>query len=395
MKFPQDERGQTLVLTALSMAILLGCMAVALDVSILFRAKRRVQSAADAAAIAAALNYYYGGTATQVRAASNSAATANGITDTTQVSTTIGPTHGTHLGSAYVEVIITQPNPTIFMGTFGQLFGSSNSYNPVNVAARAVAGIAPGQICMYALDPTAKDAVDVQGAAVINAPHCVIQINSSDNTALCSTGGATINSDGIRIVGAQNPSGKCNKSQSNAQTGVNTVPNPFANLPDPTCNAGNTFGVGGSNPQIINGTQLKNNAGTTKTFTPATQTFGSGGTTTSASVVCFSDNNLTIPDGVTLGTAGGNAIFVFQHGVTIGSDTINGTIDVAGGNFGQGNTALVIKAPADPTATYNGIALYVPSTTVSDLCRFLQFLQGHAGAGWMPSDTVWLRLCQP
>ncbi len=188
MKFQKDENGQTLVLTALSMAILLGCMALALDVSLLFRARRRVQTAADAAAIAAALKYYYGGTSTQVTAASNSAATANGITDTNQVATTIGPTLGSHLGSEYVQVIITQPNPTIFMSTFGLLFGSTSSYNPLNVASRAVAGITPGATCMYALDKTAKDALDVQGAAVINAPHCVIQVNSSDNTALCTTG---------------------------------------------------------------------------------------------------------------------------------------------------------------------------------------------------------------
>jgi Putative Flp pilus-assembly TadE/G-like len=350
MKFPRDERGQTLVLTALSMAILLGCMALALDVSILFRAKRRVQTAADAAAIAAALKYYYGGTSTQVTAASNSAATANGITDTTQVATTIGPTHGTHLGSAYVEVIITQPNPTIFMATFGQLFGSTNSYNPVNVAARAVAGIAPGQTCMYALDPAAKDALDVQGSAVINAPHCVIQVNSSDNTALCTTGGATINSDGIRIVGAQNPSGKCNKSQANAQTGVNYVADPFAGLATPTC----TPGVNVSPATTI--TQTVANSLPTHA-----QTTGSGASTTTATVTCFSGSNVTVNDGVTMGTAGGDSIFVFQNGVKLGSATINGTVALAGGSFSQGNNALVMKAPTTGT-TYNGIALWVQST---------------------------------
>jgi hypothetical protein len=352
MKFPRDEQGQTLVLTALSMAILLGCMAIALDVSILFRAKRRVQTAADAAAIAAALKYYYGGTAAQVTAASNSAATANGITDTTQVSTTIGPAHGTHLGSAYVEVIIVQPNPTIFMGTFGQLFGSANSYNPMNVASRAVAGITPGQICMYALDPTAKDALDVQGTAVINAPHCVIQVNSNDNTAVCSTGNkASINADGIRIVGAQNPSGKCNKSQPNAQTGVNYVTDPFAGLATPTCTPGVNVSAATTITQAI--------ANTLPTFA---QTTGSGGTATTATVTCFSGSNVTVNDGVTLGTAGGNSVFVFQNGVKLGSDTINGTVDLAGGGFGQGNTALVIKAPANTSSTYNGIALWVQST---------------------------------
>ena len=376
MKTFCNEDGQTLVFTALSMTMLLGIMGLAIDTSLLFRAQRKVQTAADAAAIAAGLEYFYNGTVTtsscgtgtgNVACAAYTAASHNGVTNNNQVTVNIGPTSGWHTGSSYVEVVIKQPNPTFFMAAFGQLFGS-RSFSSVNVGGRAVAGIVPGQACMYALDSSAADAVDVQGAAVITAPHCAIQINSNNSTALCSTGSATINSSGIRIVGAQNPSGKCNKSQANAQTGVNTVPNPLASLPNPTCNAGNTFSVGGSNPQITSGTQLKNKAGTTVSFTPVTETSGSGANTTTASVVCFSDSNLTIPDGVILGTVSGNSIFVFQNGVTLGSDTINGTVDVAGGNFSQGNSSLVVKAPANTSYTYNGIGLMVPATNTSVTC---------------------------
>ena len=85
-------------------------------------------------------------------------------------------------------------------------------------------------------------------------------------------------------------------------------------------------------------------------------------------MVCFSDNNLTIPDGVTLGTAGGNSVFVFQNGVNLGSNTIYGTVDLAGGVLSQGNTALVIKAPANTSYTYNGIALMKPPTNTTVSC---------------------------
>ena len=58
----RDESGQTLVLAALMGVLLLGFMALALDVGLLFNARRKVQIAADAAATAGAqayLNYGY------------------------------------------------------------------------------------------------------------------------------------------------------------------------------------------------------------------------------------------------------------------------------------------------------------------------------------------------
>jgi hypothetical protein len=360
MKLFRNEQGQMLVMTALCMASLLGFMALALDVSLLFRAKRRVQTAADAAAIAGALEYYYNGTIStsgcgtgvgNVACASDTAALNNGISSANQVTTHIGPTQGYHLGAEYVEVIITQPNPTVFMAFFG--------FTPVNVGGRAVAGITPGGTCAIALNKTAADSVDVQGAAQINMPHCALQINSTNDTALCTTGGkAQIVADAIRIVGAQNPKGKCNKTQPNAQTGVNAMPDPFANLPSPTCTPGTnvssattiTAAVAGSLPSQV-------------------QTTGSGATATNATVTCFSAANVSINSGVTLGTAGGNAIFVFQNGVTLsGTTTINGTLDIAGGQFTQGNTALTITAPADTTATYNAMALIYPSTNTTNSC---------------------------
>ena len=59
MKSIRGESGQVLVLTVLCMAVLLGFMSLAIDVGLLFRAKRNVQIAADAAAIAGALDYKY------------------------------------------------------------------------------------------------------------------------------------------------------------------------------------------------------------------------------------------------------------------------------------------------------------------------------------------------
>jgi Flp pilus assembly protein TadG len=387
MKFFRDESGQTLVFTALLACCLMGFMALAIDVGVLFRAQRKLQTAADAAAIAAGLASDYGMTVSgcgtgvsSVTCAAYKAAASNGVTDTTQITVNNPPLNGSHTGAEYYEVIIRQPNPTIFMSTFGSLMpgGNNPNYSTVTVGARAVSGIVAGQACTYALDKHADDAFDVQGAAVITTPNCSIQINSDSQQALCSTGGATINANAINIVGAQDPKGKCNKSQSNVTTGSTYVTDPLSGLTYPTCNGTNTFSVGGTNPTISSSTQLTNKAGTKVTFSPQTQTVGSGASATTASVVCFSDPNVTIASGVTLGTVttdpngnyiGGNEVFVFQNGVQIGgSVTIGGTLDNAGGSLAQNNFALTIYAPADTTATYNGLALIVPPTNTSNTC---------------------------
>src|SRR6266536_4587256 len=53
-KLRRNERGQAFVITAFSMAVLIGMGALVLDVGSWFRTKRRLQSTSDAAALAGA-----------------------------------------------------------------------------------------------------------------------------------------------------------------------------------------------------------------------------------------------------------------------------------------------------------------------------------------------------
>jgi uncharacterized membrane protein len=53
MEKQDNESGQVMILTALCMTVLLGFLALAVDVALLFRARRNVQITADAAAIGA------------------------------------------------------------------------------------------------------------------------------------------------------------------------------------------------------------------------------------------------------------------------------------------------------------------------------------------------------
>jgi hypothetical protein len=80
MRNRSGENGQVIVLVLLSMGLLLGVLALAIDVGVLFRAKRNVQIAADAAAFAGALDYYYNGSDATAESRGALAAEANGMT---------------------------------------------------------------------------------------------------------------------------------------------------------------------------------------------------------------------------------------------------------------------------------------------------------------------------
>jgi Flp pilus assembly protein TadG len=379
MKMMKDDSGQILALTVLSMTLLIACVALAVDVGVLFRAKRNAQIAADSAAIAGAMEYAYG--SGSVTTAADNAALANGFPSST-VTVIPSPTNGYHTGAGFVEVDINQPNPTVFMSMFVN--------GKVNVGARAVAGDVAGQACVYVLDPTDANALYLQGSADISTPNCGIQVNSSSTSAFCDQGSATVEAPFIHIVGSQSGSGKCGKAPGSTPVSNGSAPvaDPFNNLPGPNpataCTGANTVSVA-----------------TVTAATPIPSTSVTSGTTT-ASVTCFSSSNVTLSSGLTLGTAGGNQIFVFENGVKIGGTmTVNGTIDVYQGTFSQGNSALTVTAPANKADTYNGIAIMEPSSnTTSGTCKDglgepclqLQFGSGYGklnGIVYAPTSQVY------
>jgi hypothetical protein len=415
MKLFRDEGGQTLVFTALLMCCLMGFMALAIDIGVAYRTQRRLQTQADAAAIAAALCgtegvqfcKQFGGT--DVSSVAQGAATANGMPSSATLTGPRTPSYGQHKNTGYYEVIITQPSPAIFMATFGGMFNGGNANNPLTIGARAVAGKVPGQTCLYVLNPSNGGALTVKGGggnskapATIYAPDCSIQVNSDAGDALCSTGSkANIISQNIMVVGGQNKQGKCNGVQSNVQTGVGQVQDPYTGIKDPSngCGAGNTFGLAtqypksniGANPTLSfdSGTGVFTITGTVagKATTITTGTVASGGTGVgetaytpvsggpSVNEICFSDAGLTLTS-PTLGGVGSstdNEMFVFQNGFTIGGNsmaTINGTVDIAGGSFNESNVNLLINGPTgDATSQpYTSLAFMVLEPTQVNGC---------------------------
>ena len=347
------------------MAVLMGFMALAIDVGLLFRAKRNMQIAADAAATAAALNYLYYGSVSTAKTAAINAAAADGVTITTHDINTpplSGPNTGSSAGS-YFEVIPHQAQGTTFMGIISHA-------SSVNVAARAVAGTpAASKACIWIGNPTGTDTFHLQGNTTITAAGCGIYVNSSAAGGLKVTGGSTsVTAAYFDVVG--NYSGKSTPP-------TNPVPNsppqsnPLGTIPGPDpatdCTGANTV--------------------TAANVTSSTSISATNG------ITCFSAANVNLSAGITLP---GGVVYVFENGVniggtmTLGSSTSGVTLDIYSGSFSQGNSNLSIFAPT--SGTYNGIAIMQPASNANQLQ--VQFGSGNEtldGMIYAPGAEVYLQ----
>ena len=120
MRIFKEESGQALLITALFTGIVfLGVAALAIDVGMLYRERRIVQTAADAGALAAAVGESKG---TNITTSADAAATQNGLNIVSATPTagqaTVTAVDGIagKTGTAYVQVTVTNYTPTFFMG---------------------------------------------------------------------------------------------------------------------------------------------------------------------------------------------------------------------------------------------------------------------------------------
>lgn len=244
-RFGRADEGQALVLTALALVVLLLMAGLGVDVGYLRYQKQQMQKAADAGALAGATALAYNG---NWNAAAVADVNANGFTTTKTDGTTNGVTITVNSPpktagdpfqnqSGYVEVIVSQPQPTFFMRV-------SNVY-AVPVSARSVASaVAPGSPCILVLAPSGSDTFDARGNIGINS-SCAIYVNSSDSLALDKKGGSgTIKANYIGIVGGCQGSGGSGctppavvSDLSSGQlpvTGIAPFTDPLSSVPTPT-----------------------------------------------------------------------------------------------------------------------------------------------------------------
>lgn len=214
--------GQVLLLVAIALVVLMAFPALAVDVGEFWSVRRHMQTAADAGAIAGAIALRE---KRDVTAAADTVISTNGFTDDSQgaeVAVNVPPTEGKYAGDpTYVEVIITQPQPTYFLRVLG--------YHTVTVSARSVASSVDGPNCVYALDPSDSGTLTIGGSSSVTL-SCGAIVDSNNATALNSNGGATMTATNIGVVGGYSGSGFIPAPV----TGLAAAPDPLAYLQPPT-----------------------------------------------------------------------------------------------------------------------------------------------------------------
>lgn len=363
----RNENGQLLVATALSISMLLGVLGLALDSGMLFRAKRCEQIAADAAAVAGALDYKYNDDGDSAVAAGRAAAEQNGFTDGaggTTVSINIPPKYGETAGfSGYIEAVVQYPSPTYFMNMFG--------FKSVTMTSRAVAGTGSTYACVWTLDKSGR-AISISGSADLNTPGCSIYDDSAASNALTLTGGGAITAKSIGVVGNYSVSSNGVLSPI-PMTGLAPAADPLSSLSVPTpststCSGSNcNISVSGSNDITLSPgtyTSISNTGSGTITLTSGDYTITGDVTSSSSGKLVFGAGSYTI-GGKLSGT--GSSSMEFGSGVYIvggnldlsGSGTLSGsgvTFYTEGSTSVSGDSNLTLSAPT--SGIYSGVLFF-------------------------------------
>ena len=323
-----DRQGQTTIVMALSIFTLCGMAGLSVDVGTLFRAKRILQTVADAGAIAAAAEGRYGddnAAALDIAARNGATNGANGYTVTESIT-----------ASGY-RVTATQAAPTYFMKLF--------HLNSMTVSATAVANNGPASNCIYTLDPSGID-VGMTGTANLSMPNCGIIINSGSSNGLNMTGTSTLAAASIGIVGGYNTTNNTAYSPTPV-TGVAPAPNPLAYLSPPSYTPSSCL----SDPHVTGtGTVLGPSTAGGEVCYNGLSISGSGDTILEPGVYVING---------AMSMSGSGSLKMDPsidpksgEGVTIYLAPPNGSLSLTGSG------ALNLSAPSDPTNPYNGILFY-------------------------------------
>jgi Flp pilus assembly protein TadG len=369
MKSLKDESGQTLVLVAAFMGIvMLGFLALALDIGYVFQQKRLAQSAADAAVVAY-VEEQSAGDSGNAQAAANAIAKLNGfdVSATTNPATvSIGaPTSGNYSGSgSYYQAIVSKPVPTLLLSAF---LGKTKT---MTVSGRAVAGgglSSPSCVC---LEGTTGQDLNMSNNAQISSSACGVVVNSSSSNAVGFVGSAGISSLSLATVSSTwdnstniNNGGTLNNTK--VILGISTSCSP-ATPAVPTYNSAECT----ADPLTHYG-----NGGSSYSVGPSSN--ASYTTTQSGNLACYT--SLTVGannDAVNINPG----IYVINGG-ELHFESGSGGYSNTGGSgvtfFLTGNASLVIDNGANvnltaPTSgTYDGIVIYqdpggTPSTDTGD-----------------------------
>lgn len=250
------RRGVVLVVFAIVLIAILGMVGLVVDGALLTATHRQAQNAADAAALAAAMDRMRGRSTTDATAtATTFVRTHNGLTTAPAPTVNFPPASGAYAGkNGYVEVIVNAPVQTYLIHVLGVARNQQ-------VTARAVAGYearSAGEGVMV-LNPDARPGLDVSGGGTLRVEGRVV-VNSegggvdendqpinNGNIGFAARGGQPNSETGIFAIDIDVVGGVDNPTSfkpfdptdpSPLRTRQLPEPDPLINLPTPTVASG-------------------------------------------------------------------------------------------------------------------------------------------------------------
>jgi Flp pilus assembly protein TadG len=293
-----DKRGNTAILFALAMPIFVGMVGLGVETGIWYYKQRTLQTAADVAAIAGAVEKRSGNGYTTIRNAATAEAAEHDWTSA-QGTITVNnpPTSGNYVGNTNaVEVLLTMPATRYFSSIF--------STSTVTEHARAVAQTSVGgEACILGLDPTAGGAVTFTGNNLTFLNGCNVMSNSLSPSALIVNGSADVTAPcAMAAGGVQFDDGLTLTQCTEPQTGVPPATDPFKTVAEPAVSGPCLSLPSGNGAETLSpgrycgGGNLKG----VKTFSPGTYIFdggdfriNAGADVTGSGVTMYMANNAT------------------------------------------------------------------------------------------------------
>ena len=392
MRLMDDESGQTLVLVALCLTMLMGAMALVIDVGFVRYQQRVLQTAADSAALAAGLelgncNYTVcanmttaaaaalkedGITTATITPATNqcTVSTSSGLAMTINVAPCVlGTSDPNHGNVNMAEVVLTEPQKTFFGGVIG--------VSTMNLVARAEAGDAYINNASVPSDCVWTKALQFNSGSgsTFKLTNCGIY----DYGNLQTDNNDSVTASDFMYYGTWSPNncnGSCQWTLGNSETQPSLTTtkqtDPLAGLATPTqppasSTASNTTPKNGATLQpgyYANGINLNSNVSVN--LAPGFYYFGSN-----ASVTVNSGASLTCT-----GCTGGNGVTLYFTGGNLqpnSGSTIQLTAPSAGfPTYSVAPNMLIWESPSDnasmtidagSSSYFNGV-IYLPNQTL-------------------------------
>ena len=219
-----DRRGVVAILFALLLPALIAMMGFAVDAGFFYIEKQRLQIAADAAAIGAALLLPNAPTTAQLQAAALQA--ANDATGGNLIGTLATPITVTATSSSLTVTLASQSDG---------FFAPALQVIAPTLQAKATAGTKSSSACVLALATAGGTGIQVDNMGGITASNCGIFSDSSASNSIYLNSG-TISGQSVGAVGtvSLSNSGANTLSPNPAVSGASAKADPFAGMTAPT-----------------------------------------------------------------------------------------------------------------------------------------------------------------